>query len=71
MLLNKKGDSMHTTTNVNLNELTNKELEQKLQEEFMYYTEDLDNLCTIIRKQLPRKMVYRIISKLYRLRRKN
>ena len=62
---------MHTTTNVNLNELTNKELEQKLQEEFMYYTEDLDNLGTIIRKQLPRKMVYRIISKLYRLRRKN
>ena len=50
--------------------LTNKELEQKLYEEFIYYSEDLDQLCKIIRKQLPRKMVYRLISKLYRLRRK-
>ena len=51
-----------------LSSLNNEELERKLQEEFMYYDEDLDKLCHIIRKQLPRKMIYRIISKLYRLR---
>ena len=51
-----------------LSGLNNEELERKLQEEFMYYAEDLDELCHIIRKQLPRKMIYRIISKLYRLR---
>ena len=50
------------------NGLNNEELERKLQKEFMYYSEDLDELAHIIRKQLPRKMVYRIISKLYRLR---
>ena len=59
MDLNKKFD---------LSSLNNEELEQKLQEEFMYYSEDLDELAHIIRKQLPRKMIYRIISKLYRLR---
>ena len=51
-----------------LSSLNNEELEWKLREEFMYYAEDLDKLCHIIRKQLPRKMIYRIISKLYRLR---
>lgn len=50
-----------------LSSLSNEELEQKLHEEFMYYAEDLDELCHIIRKQLPRKMVYRLISKLHRL----
>ena len=59
----KKSDS-----EVAKNYLNNEELERKLQEEFMYYAEDLDELCHIIRKQLPRKMIYRIISKLYRLR---
>lgn len=54
--------------NFDLNKLTNEELEQKLHEEVLYYTEDLQKLCHIIRKQLPRKMVYRIISKLFRLR---
>lgn len=54
--------------NFDLNKLTNEELEQKLHEEVLYYTEDLQKLCHIIRKQLPRKMVYRIIIKLFRLR---
>ena len=32
-----------------LSSLNNEELEQKLHEEFMYYAEDLDELCHIIR----------------------
>lgn len=59
---------MNLNERFDLNSLNNKELELKLQEEFMYYSEDLYELCHIIRKQLPRKMIYRIISKLYRLR---
>ena len=59
---------MNLNERFDLNSLNNEELELKLQEEFMYYSEDLDELCHIIRKQLPRKMIYRIISKLYRLR---
>lgn len=60
--------SIVNETFFDISDLTNKELEQKLYEEFMYYSEDLDELCHIIRKQLPRKMVYRLISKMYRLR---
>lgn len=62
--------SIVNETFFDISSLTNKELEQKLYEEFMYYSEDLDELCKVIRKQLPRKMVYRLISKLYRLRSK-
>lgn len=51
-----------------LNKLTNKELQHQLYKEILYYTEDLDILCHIIMKQFPRKMIYRLISKLYRLR---
>lgn len=51
-----------------LNKLTNEDLEHQLYKELLYYAEDLDELCHIIRKQLPRKMLYRLISKLYRLR---
>ena len=54
--------------NFDLSKLTNEQLEEKLHDEFLYYTEDLQKLCHIIRKQLPRKMVCRIISKLFRLR---
>lgn len=62
--------SIVNETFFDINSLTNKELGQKLYEEFMYYSEDLDELCKIIRKKLPRKMVYRLVSKLYRLRSK-
>lgn len=63
-----KDFSLDKNISFSFNYLTNEELEQKLQEEFMYYSEDIDELCHIIRKLLPRKMIYRIISKLYRLR---
>ena len=53
---------------LDLSKLTNEELEQRLYEEFRLYDWDLKKLCHIIRKQLPRKMVYRIISKLFRMR---
>lgn len=51
-----------------LSELTNEELEKQLYSEVLYYSEDLSSLCRIIRKNIPRKMMYRLISKLYRLR---
>ena len=54
--------------NLDLSKLTNEELEQRLYEEFRLYDWDLKKLCHIIRKQLPRKTVYRIISKLFRMR---
>ena len=54
--------------NFDLSKLTNEELEQRLYEEFRLYDWDLKKLCHIIRKQLPRKMVCRIISKLFRFR---
>ena len=59
---------MNLNERFDLSSLNNEELEWRVQEEFMYYAKDLDELCHIIRKQLPRKMIYRIISKLYRLR---
>ena len=54
----------------NLDEMTNEELEQQLYYEVLYYSEDLLKLCRLIRKNIPRKMMYRLISKLYRVRTK-
>jgi hypothetical protein len=51
-----------------LNRLSNDELTEQLYKEFSFYDEELYDLCRIIRKQIPRKMMYRIISKLYRIR---
>lgn len=51
-----------------LSDMTNEELSNQLYREVLSYTEDLQELCKIIQKQIPRKMMYRIISKLYRLR---
>lgn len=52
----------------NLDRMTNEELEQQLYYEVLYYSEDLLKLCRLIRKNVPRKMMYRLISKLYRIR---
>ena len=52
----------------NLDQMTNEELEQQLYHEVLYYSEDLLKLCRLIRKNVPRKMMYRLISKLYRIR---
>ena len=54
----------------NLDQMTNEELEQQLYHEVLYYSEDLLKLCRLIRKNIPRKMMYRLISKLYRVRTK-
>ena len=54
----------------NLGEMTNEELDQQLYHEVLYYSEDLLKLCRLIRKNIPRKMMYRLISKLYRVRTK-
>ena len=51
-----------------LDALSNEQLEQQLYNEIIYYSDDLEGLCRILRKQLPRRMTYRIISKLFRLR---
>lgn len=53
----------------NLSALTNEELEHCLYREMLYYSEDLMDLSKILRRQLPKRMMYRIISKLYRIRR--
>ena len=54
-----------------LSGLSNEELEKQLYSEVLYYSEDLSSLCRIIRKNIPRKMMYRLISKLYRLRKQS
>lgn len=51
-----------------LSMMSNEELEKQLYSEVLYYSEDLMKLCRIIRKNISRKMMYRLISKLYRLR---
>lgn len=53
---------------MDISEFSNKELTDQLYKEIIYYDEDLYGLCHIIQKQIPRKMMYRLISKLYRLR---
>lgn len=52
----------------NLSLMSNEELEKQLYREVLYYSDDLMKLCRIIRKNISRKMMYRLISKLYRLR---
>lgn len=51
-----------------LSMMSNEELERQLYSEVLCYSEDLMKLCRIIRKNISRKMMYRLISKLYRLR---
>lgn len=55
---------------MDLSELNNEELADQLYKEVLYYDEGLYKLCKIIQKQIPRKMMYRLISKLYRIRTK-
>lgn len=50
--------------------MSNEELEKQLYSEVLYYADDLMKLCRIIRKNISRKMMYRLISKLYRLRKR-
>lgn len=52
----------------NLESLSNSELQEQLYKEFLFYDEELYELARIVRKQLPRKMLYRLISKLYMIR---
>lgn len=54
--------------NMDLSMLKKQELIDQLYKECLYYDEDLHDLCKIICGEIPRKMVYRIISKLYRIR---
>lgn len=49
-------------------DMNNEQLEKQLYSEMIFYEKNLLKLCRIIRKQIPRKMIYRIISKLYRIR---
>ena len=48
--------------------MTREELSKQLYQEVSYYNEDLMDLCQILVKQVPRKYIYRIISKMYRVR---
>jgi len=48
--------------------MTKEELSKQLYQEVSYYNEDLMGLCQILVKQVPRKYIYRIISKMYRVR---
>ena len=54
--------------NFDLSIMSNEDLEKQLYNEVLYYSEDLMKLCRLIRKNIPRKMMYRLISKLYRVR---
>ena len=53
---------------MDLRTLSKKELQEQLYNEFLYYAEEPYDLCKIICNQISRRMVYRIISKLYRIR---
>lgn len=53
---------------MDLSILTKEELSNQLYKEAIYYSEELNVLCKILCRNLPRRMIYRIISKLYRLR---
>ena len=54
--------------NFDLSIMSNEDLEKQLYNEVLYYSEGLMKLCRLIRKNIPRKMMYRLISKLYRVR---
>ena len=51
-------------------DMSNEQLEKQLYSEVIFFEKNLLKLCRIIRKEIPRKMIYRIISKLYRIRTK-
>ena len=51
--------------------MSKQELIDQLSNECQYYDEDLREFCRIICGEMPRRMIYRIISKLYRLRQLN
>lgn len=53
---------------MNLNTKTKEELKKQLAKEMLFYNEDIYDLAKIICNELPRSMIYRIISKLYRIR---
>lgn len=53
---------------MNLSELSNNELADQLYQEVIYYRDDLNNLCHKIQNQIPRKLMMRLISHLYRIR---
>jgi hypothetical protein len=59
---------MNKIERIKLNRMTNEELDICLYKEFKYYEKDIGILCSIIRKTLPKSMIYRLISKLYRIR---
>lgn len=55
---------------MNLSNLTNEELTKQIYQELLYYSEDLFSFCRVVQKQIPRRFMYRIISKLYKIRNK-
>ena len=66
--VNDKDCMNELVNNFNLSIMSNEDLEKQLYNEVLYYSEDLMKLCRLIRKNIPRKMMYRLISKLYRIR---
>ncbi len=51
-----------------LREADKEELIKLLSKEMSFYNDDMDGLAKIICKKLPKEMVFRIINKLYRVR---
>lgn len=51
-----------------LHEADKEELIKLLSKEMSFYNDDMDGLAKIICKKLPKEMVFRIINKLYRVR---
>ena len=47
---------------------TNKDVEEYLLNEIKYYQKDYDKFVHILVRNIPRKYIIRIISKMYRLR---
>lgn len=54
--------------NMELSRLTKQELINQLYSEVIFYNENLQSLCKLLCDELPKKMIYRIISKMYRVR---
>lgn len=55
---------------MDLSRLSNEDLEKQLNIEISYYEKDLTDLCKTIRKTIPKRILFRIISKLYNIRKK-
>ena len=53
---------------MDLSSLNKNELIEQLYSEAIYYDEDMHKLCKILCDELPRRMIFRIISKMFRLR---